>query len=322
MGYDQKNMTNLIICMTPLQTLIAIEIIKIFPKENFDIIYVSLSESPKDYHYYQLIKVLSRKSFFIKEPSSFLGIFNLRFFLDRLSYNYDKIFIANIERRFIHLILSRLRFKKIHTFDDGVGNIITSSVFYSNITINPLKCIVWRIAGIKYDKEDIKEVSQLHYTIYKNIPNIIENTRYIPLLPQEVQTDFLNENKIVKFYLGQPLTDIDEKFDHCFVESNIRKLKFDYYYPHPREKIYPKGDYEIVENSLIFEDYIVDFLRKNLNVKVEVYSFISTASLNVSSLLRAQCFYLYDNEFMGRYKDFYLFSKEKFNIKLKNVESI
>ncbi len=132
----------------------------------------------------------------------------------------------------------------------------------------------------------------------------------------------ISNDKTVKFYLGQPLSDIEEKFDHNFVEEKLKRIEIDYYFPHPREKIYPKGDYEIVENSLIFEDYIVDFLRKNLNVKVEVYSFISTASLNVSSLLRVQCFYLYDNEFMGRYKDFYLFSKEKFNIKLKNVESI
>ncbi|WP_144745070.1 glycosyltransferase family 52 [Acinetobacter radioresistens] len=318
-------MTNLIVCMTPLQTLIAKEIIFLFPDENFDLIYVSLSGSPKDVYYYELIKGFCDRSFFIREPASFLEIFLLRFFVKRLRDSYFKLYLANIERKYIHLIASRLNVKEINTFDDGVGNIIRTSVFYSKESKIFFKRLMWKIIGVNFNKQLIRDKAKVHYTIYNNIPNIIENLVTVSLFPENGKLNLSvkeNREKVVTFYLGQPLTDIDSNFNMIFVERKLSKIKIDYYFPHPREIVFPKGNFQVVESLLIFEDYIINFLKDNPNVRVEVYSFISSALLNVSSLLKVQCIYLYNDDFMMRYKDFYFFSKSKFNIKLKNVESI
>lgn len=318
-------MTNLIVCMTPLQTLIAKEIIFLFPDENFDLIYVSLSGSPKDVYYYELIKGFCDRSFFIREPASFLEIFLLRFFVKRLRDSYFKLYLANIERKYIHLIASRLNVKEINTFDDGVGNIIRTSVFYSKESEIFFKRLMWKIIGVNFNKQLIRDKAKVHYTIYNNIPNIIENLVTVSLFPENGKLNLSvkeNREKVVTFYLGQPLTDIDSNFNMIFVERKLSKIKIDYYFPHPREIVFPKGNFQVVESLLIFEDYIINFLKDNPNVRVEVYSFISSALLNVSSLLKVQCIYLYNDDFMMRYKDFYFFSKSKFNIKLKNVESI
>ena len=310
-------------CTTPLQMLIAEKIIELNSDKKFDLLVLVSNDNNKYAYYYSRLK---EKCFNSLYCVSDLKINNFFSFIKQLKKNnlnkkYQELYLASIDSRYLQYVVSKNNLSHIYTFDDGTANIISTSLYYSDDRLSQLKKYIWGFLGVKYYMKDIRRKSKLHYTLYKNVPNIVEKVEYVSLEPY-LKFNSLNSDKVIKFYLGQPLTDISEKFDHDFVRSKVEKLEIDYYYPHPREKIYPKGSFKIVENSLIFEDYIVDFLRKNPNVKVEVYSFISTASLNVSSLLRVQCVYLYDNEFMGRYKDFYLFSKEKFNIKLQNLECI
>ncbi|MEK5757565.1 glycosyltransferase family 52 [Acinetobacter variabilis] len=316
-------MTNLIVCMTPLQTLIAKEIIFLFPDENFDLIYVSLSGSPKDVYYYELIKGFCDRSFFIREPASFLEIFLLRFFVKRLRDSYFKLYLANIERKYIHLIASRLNFKEINTFDDGVGNIIRTSVFYSKESEIFFKRLMWKIIGVNFNKQLIRDKAKVHYTIYNNIPNIIENLVTVSLFPENGKLNLSvkeNREKVVTFYLGQPLTDIDSNFNMIFLERKLSKIKIDYYFPHPREIVFPKGNFQVVESLLIFEDYIINFLKDNPNVRVEVYSFTSTALLNVACLNEVSVIYIYDEKFYELYESFYKFANEYLHIPSLSLE--
>lgn len=318
-----KEMNNLIICMTPLQTLIAKEIIFLFSEENFDLIYVSLSGSSKDVYYYELIKGFCDRSFFIREPASFLEIFLLRFFVKGLRDGYSKLYFANIERKYIHLIASKLNFKEINTFDDGVGNIIKTSAFYSIENETFFKRLIWKIIGVSLNKQLIKEKTKVHYTIYKNIPNIIENLVTVSLFPANSNLSLSrkeNREKVVTFYLGQPLTDIDSNFNMIFLESKLSKIKIDYYFPHPREIIFPKGDFQVVESLLVFEDYIINFLKDNPHVRVEVYSFISTALLNIACLNEVSVIYIYDEKFYELYESFYKFANEYLHIPSLSIE--
>lgn len=167
--------------------------------------------------------------------------------------------------------------------------------------------------GVKYYMEDLKKMSKLHYTIYQDIPNIIENRQYIPLTSKNDSGNHLQE-KVIKFYLGQPLTDISDSFDLLFTKKNIDKLGVDYYYPHPRENTYPEGVFQLISSPLIFEDYIQSFLKDNPNISVEVFSFTSTALLNVMSMDRVQAIYIHEDQFFKKFYSFYEFAQESFGI--------
>ena len=316
-------MTNLIICMTPLQTLIAKEIIFLFPEENFDLIYVSLSGSPKDVHYYELIKGFCDRSFFIREPASFLEIFLLSFFVKRLRGNYCKLYLANIERKYIHLIASKLNFKEINTFDDGVGNIIKTSVFYSKENEIFFKRLMWKIIGINFNKQLIRNKAKVHYTIYNNIPNIIENLVTVSLFSEHGNLSLSgkeNREKVVTFYLGQPLIEISDKFTEQYILKALDNLQIDYYFPHPREKLIPKGNFEIISTHLIFEDYLIEYLAENQTVEINLYSYISSALLNVKGLDRVNVKYIYDDCLIEKYSGFYSFVENEFDISIVKVD--
>lgn len=326
MDHAKQEPRSLIMCATPLQMLIAEKIIHLSGNEHFDLVVLALNDNQKYRYYYNRLKEICDNSFYYIPRAGLTGFL---YFLKHLkksniNKNYNNLYLASIDARHFQYIISKNNLANVFTFDDGTANIIPSSIYYSNSTEpSKLKKIIWRSLGVKYYIEDIKVKSKKHYTIYRDAPNIINKLKFIALLPQlELNEKKISNDKTVKFYLGQPLSDIEEKFDHNFVEEKLKRIGIDYYFPHPREIEYPKGNFETVDSILIFEDFIITYLVENPEVKIEVYSFISSALLNVSSLLKVQCIYLYNDDFMMRYKDFYFFSKSKFNIKLKNVESI
>lgn len=320
MDRHKQEKRSLIMCTTPLQMLIAEKIIELNSDKKFDLLVLVSNDNNKYAYYYSRLK---EKCFNSLYCVSDLKINNFFSFIKQLKKNnlnkkYQELYLASIDSRYLQYVVSKNNLSHIYTFDDGTANIIRSSLYYSDNQLSKFKKSIWRILGLKYYMREIKEKTQFHYTLYENVPNIIKKTKFLSLLPR-VKFDSLNKNKIIKFYLGQPLTEIDEKFNHAFVESKLKKLKVDYYYPHPREKIYPKGDFRVVESSLIFEDYIVQFLIENPNLKVEVYSFISTALLNIVGLKQVSVVYIYDDYLYQLHQNFYNLVERDFNIPHLNL---
>ncbi|WP_075167654.1 glycosyltransferase family 52 [Acinetobacter indicus] len=313
---------SLIMCVTPLQMLIAEKIIHKFKDQKFDVIVVALADNEKYRYYYKKLEKISCNSFYYVPKDGFLGFLEYINVLKKNGFagKYTNCFLASINSRHLQYIISKNKNTNIYTFDDGTANIIQNSIYYTNEKISSWKKLIWQCIGIKYYMNDIKKLSKKHYTLYEGVSNIIENTEFLNLF--ESLESGCEPIKKINIYLGQPLIEISDKFTEQYILKALDNLQIDYYFPHPREKLIPKGNFEIITTPLIFEDYIINFLKDNPNVRVEVYSFISSALLNVSSLLKVQCIYLYNDDFMMRYKDFYFFSKSKFNIKLKNVESI
>jgi len=316
MNSSKQEPKSLIMCATPLQMLIAENIIELNSNESFDLLVVALVDNEKYRNYFERVKKICANSLYYVQGSGSLIFFD---YIRKLKNNnfytkYNKYYLASIDSRHFQYILSRNKNPNIFTFDDGTANIISSSLYYMNSKPKFLKRAVWRVLGVRYYMEDIKRISLLHYTIYENIPNIIENKQYVSLISIVNKEQSEIKDKIIRFYLGQPLTDISEFFGIKFVKRNIDKLDIDYYYPHPREISYPKGGFQIIESSLIFEDYIVQFLRDNPNANVEVFSFISTALLNIMSLDRLQAIYIHDYQIFKLHHNFYDFAQESFGI--------
>lgn len=316
MSVMEKRPRSLIMCMTPLQMVIAEKIIQLNPKEDFDLLVIALSDNDKYRHYYSRLKNICVSSLYYITEKGIKGFLNYIRKLNEIKLNkgYKNLYLASIDSRHFQYILSRNKKANIYTFDDGAANVIPNDPYYLNSKPKLLKRIIWRGLGIKYYMKDIKNLSLTHYTIYKGVPNIIEKTQLIKLYKDNELT-YSATNKVVSIYLGQPLEEVSTIFTTDYIAQTLRKIKIDFYYPHPREKNIPKGDYKVVMSPLVFEDYIINFLKDNPEVRIHVYSFISSAILNIVNLERIEVNYLYDKVLYNNYKEFYDFVDAKFNIK-------
>lgn len=312
---------SLIICLTPLQMLIAERIISLSPNQEFDLLVIAPSGNKKYRYYYQRLSKISKKSLYYETSPGFLDF--LKFIkelkLNKLHIKYQNIYLANITSRHIQYIVSKSKKSNIYTFDDGTVNIIQNSLYYSNSKPSKLKRIIWRIIGVRYYMKDIKRKSLIHYTIYDNIPNIINDTRLINLFDKK--PELTCTSKAVKIFLGQPLVEISNHYSSEFIRNVVESYHIEYYFPHPREKELPKGNYEVIDSDLVFEDYIVKFLKENPNIEAHVYSFTSSCLLNISQIERVKPNFIYDDYLELNFSHFYSFAQEKLNIRTIKIEN-
>lgn len=320
MSVIEKKPRSLIMCVTPLQMIIAKKIIELKSEENFDLIVIALSDNEKYRYYYERLKRLCVAEIYYSTEQGIKGFLNFIKILkiNKLDRQYQNLYLASIDSRHFQYVLSKNKKANVYTFDDGTVNIIPHSLYYLNSKPKLFKRVVWRGLGIKCYMEDIKKLSLLHYTIYKDVPNIIAKTQLIKLYKDYDSTLTLT-NRVVKIYLGQPLEEISDIFTIDYIAQALKKLHVDFYYPHPRENSIPKGEYKVIASQLVFEDYIVTYLRDNPKVQVHVYSFISSTILNIVSLDRVEVSYIHDSYLYNNYKDFYNFSLKELNISLLKI---
>lgn len=322
MDGNKKKSRSLIMCTTPLQMLIAEKIIELNSDKEFDLLVLSSHDNDKYKHYYDRLKRICINSL-AYVPESGLNSF-IKFITELkksyLNKKYEGLYLASIDSRYFQYLISKNKSSDIFTFDDGTANIIYSSLYYSNFKTKFLKRIVWRVMGVRVNMSDIKNISLLHYTIYEDIPNIINNTQLITLYKEKssylVQTD-----KIIKIYLGQNLAGISNTASNNDIANVIESLNIDYYYPHPKERRIPIGEFKLIESALVFEDYIIEYLKNNLDVRVEVYSFFSSAILNIANLDRVTVKYMYNSYLYNKYKDFYDLAENTFKVDCLNLDT-
>ncbi|MDO7463457.1 glycosyltransferase family 52 [Acinetobacter baumannii] len=291
---------SLIVCSTPLHMLIAERIVDLYPNDRFDLLIVTdtINEKYKFYMDRLAKRCNSSVVFEMDSSSTFNYIKNFLYFkkvLRERSLNYDKYFVVNITSRYIQYLLSIKECEgKLYTFDDGLANIYKYGSMYNEGKPSFINNIVWKVLGVKKYSKEIKKEIKLHYTIFKDIPNIVANTKYISLLEDCGNKVSGNEELVRRIFLGQPLTDITAENNNKMLFSMLDSLNIDYYFRHPREKI-EQANFKasIVETNLIFEDYIMDVLKKEENVLFEVYTFSSSAAVNVASLGRVKVFFIY-----------------------------
>lgn len=322
MTNNKKN--SLIMCTTPLQMMIAENIIKANSNQNFDLIVITKNDNIKYRYYYKRLANLCNNTLYYLRTSGFVDFvkFITRFELSKLDKKYDNYYLSSIDSKHFQYIFSKnYKSSNLYTFDDGSANINKSSTFYKYTSLNTFKSFVWKRIGVKLTKEEILRLSKLHYSIYDNIPNIIENVQYLKLYDEDEPTVIMDKRNSIRIFLGAPMLEVSTDFTNDYIKNIANHLKVDYYYPHPREVNIPIGNYQIIDSSLIFEDYIINYLKNNPTVEIEVFSFLSTACLNISNLKRIKVNYLYTPYLLENYSTLYIFAKNSFNITLTEINS-
>lgn len=267
---------NLIICCTPLQVLIAEKIIEKFPQQSFYGVMLTTVENTKMAFYRERLKQKCSSFFAMLQHSDRLNLLKeiLRLKRHFAGKTFEQVFVANINDLQIQFLLSAIQFEGLNTFDDGTINLVPNGLLAGDDALSRKRFWINKLLGNHFSIKTLREISQRHYSIYKDMPNIIERVEYIDLIPAlEVQKD---AQAPISILLGQPIFSQDER-NIALANRVIKQFNIQQYLPHPREK-YCLNDVEYIETPLIFEDYI---FQQSQQRKYRVYAYFSSALLNV-----------------------------------------
>lgn len=290
---------NLIYCTSPLQALIAERIIDLYPNEQFYCVFDGNPKQTKQWHYYERLKARCKGGTFISRSGFDGALGAYRFVLRILFMGYfrlpriHRIFVASLDSYVFRLLWAGVRGAQLYTFDDGSVNLSSRSFFLMN-DVDDGKFLgliqkLFRIPNIK----EFKERSLKHYTIYE-YPNVMPRCEYISLYPDKNTPDKQNTGsvespiRVMSIFLGQRVFSW-EVFDEdiALAEWIVKHYGIDYYLPHPKESYTIKG-VEYIQTPLIAEDYILQILEENPDLEVRLYSYCSTALLNLSATPRVR----------------------------------
>ena len=182
---------NIIICCTPLQIIIAEHIINLRKNEKFLVFIIAPEKNTKYFFYYKklhtkniedVIYFEKRKKYYCTKLINII-INTIRLILTYLKNNKNRgiirdVYIASINSLDIKILLKYIKFKNIKTFDDGFANLYPYSSFYYEAIY---KTYLLNLCGF-FSLDKIKFLSKVHYTIYENQSNIIDNTQYIDII--------------------------------------------------------------------------------------------------------------------------------------------
>lgn len=274
---------NLIICCTPLQVLIAEKIIDLHPNEKFYGLMIAPIDNEKYRFYSEKLKEKCHqfKYFIGEEIKTKRNIFKFSFELIKRGYyfrclKFSKIFMANTEKYIVRLIVNQNPNAEIYTFDDGARNLLSNNIrnIKKNIIINKMFNFLIGIGNIT--NESIIKKSKLHFTLYKELKNIISKTFYINIFSSIEINNRLSTQESIKIFLGQRFyADNNENIE--LIKKIIDIFNINFYFPHPAET-YLLNNVKYIQSELIFEDY---FVKNLINKNCEIYSFFSTSLLNL-----------------------------------------
>ena len=310
---------NLIICITPLQVLIAKQIIKqhSIPFIGLYLPYGAHSKSePKHRYYFAQLEQVCQKSAFIELNNKtwrerFATLNHIKTTLNTLDIwqkSIENVYLASIDVLFLQYVISKVTFQQLYTFDDGTANIFPNSSYFQPLPKSLPLQLFKHAVGITYPSiPSILAISKKHFTIFPHEKNIIDATHPVYLFDKaDHQTD---ENLPVKrLLLGQALDNfIGEKAYADIVETMVKAFHLDAFCPHPRENLDFSHLLPVIDSDKIIEDYLSEALQQNPQQRFEVYTFISTAVFSLKEFPRTQVFMVYTQALWDKFPDAYQF---------------
>lgn len=292
---------NLVLCHTPLQVMIACRIIAQQSDAPHQAVMFSYTDNDKfRYYFKQLSAVCSHAEFVLLTPQQPVRhLASLHRLMTNLGHvNYDTVYCASINSLIVHYILSRCRFQHLETFDDGVANIFTDSIYHNPPPLSPANKLLRLLLDVSWDTEQVIKKSILHHTIYPQFNNIIDKTKNISLLlPEAVSAQGIRESKVEKILLGQPLLADADANARLFLQI-AQYFGISSYFPHPREQ-QRINDLVYIDTNKVFEDWLVRRRQLEPDTVFELYHLFSTAALNIIHLSGVRSFAIDSSAYTG-----------------------
>ncbi|ELA08391.1 CMP-N-acetylneuraminate-beta-galactosamide-alpha-2, 3-sialyltransferase [Moraxella macacae 0408225] len=296
---------NLIICMTPLQVLIARKIIERH-SQDFIGIYLAETDNAKHRFYSQKLAQQCLRHAYIslntdksatkwqKSLAKLQQFTTVKQQLMRLNIwqqPISTVFLANMDLIIPQYILAKVNYKTLNTFDDGTMNIFPTSRYFLPKKQPFAKWLFKKMLGIQAD--DLNKIlakTQQHYTIFPDKTNIVANPIPINLFSKTYQ-NLKTVTATTRILLGQPFDDIiGEQAYQTMINQTIKDYQINYFYPHPRENSRFDDTLPVIKTQSIIEDYLINQLEQQSNTVFEIYTFTSTAIFSLQALPRVKVF--------------------------------
>ena len=280
---------NLIIAFTPLQILTTLKIIEKHSDEDFYGVVFTKPGHTKILTYAKKLESVCKyfKLIYINEKMvSWAGNIDiLRWVYHGLTIpQADTLYMCNVDMPMTRLLLSRQTKAKFISFDDGSRN-LSNEAIQNEENQGKFYKYICKIFGIP-SAQELLDRQIKHYSIY-TYPNNMGPSEYLPLFMPTQENDVREFNEEEIILLGQPL--YEQQGDRA-MEKNIaftKQVIEDYhitkYFPHPREE-YHITNVEYIDTPLIIEDYLIQELKEHPERKYIIYTYCSTAVLNLQGI--------------------------------------
>lgn len=272
----------LILCSTPLQSRIALELIRLNNLTSYDVIYLTKKNTNIHYIYYKKLADNAEHSKFIYNKMfmkgynvliDLLSAFRLE---ERFTSNsYKEIYISSIDNIFFRYLLKKNASATIYSFDDGTANITPSSIYFNHDKRLKSRIIDY-FTNIPSSNIVRKSILK-HFTIYENFENIVtpDKLEFINLFNFESSkfNSKLDRYKIITFFVGQPFSEDLSSKEINRLKEWLKEEKIDYYIKHPREDLPLLTNIPLFENQhLLTEEALWNFSKNNYIRLISAYS--------------------------------------------------
>lgn len=264
------------ICHNPLQMMIVPKIIEEQRISDYVLIHINPHDRPATRNYFAKLARSAVESDYVVANSRIFGNYQkISGVLRRWRrYRIRAIYLAIIDNVWAQHVIHQHPSARIYTFDDGSINLIPSGNFHSKQPLRMRQRIAYFVLRRDKDQDWIKPRIVKHFTIYRDIPNIVEAARvhYIDLFDEYNQLPGEDLEERAKVFVG---VDYSPRY-----LSAVRTVDPDIYLPHPTEKR-TESWLNYVSTDLAAEEFVVQLLHRFKSV--ELYSCNSAVLLNIRS---------------------------------------
>lgn len=274
-------MSNLFICYTPLQTLIATRIIEHWQlaRSECSLLFFSDFDNPKMRMYFSRLGSLCRESHF--EALNRRPLLGDLLHVKRLmaGRRFQSVFLANTNQPCTQIALSTLNFENLYTFDDGTSNLSPTGTFTRPVGMGVRRFLITLLAGNRYPQARIRRLAQRHFTVFGGMQNnSLAPLEPISLVTVNKETPASSECVLV---LGTVLRELTGYVDSPIAERLSRfagTLPGEaWYLPHPRGEPIPALETRALHSEKVAEEIIIDLLGRYS--RVNLYGFGSATQL-------------------------------------------
>lgn len=262
--------------------------------EEFDGLMYVRTDNEKHRHYSKRLGTLCRRITYVS-PSTLkfkwqAHVNTLKAIMHEacLRPRYKNVYMSSLDYDLVFIIMTFQSQATVYTFDDG--SLHLSSTVWNKLT-NYNGGLLFQFMSKFFripNRDELLQRSQKHYTIYR-LPNVMPRTEFLPLFePVQEHTD--QAECTVRILMGQNIFhDMIRPFEDSMKDSMrlaqklIKEYDIDYYFPYPGESDKVLGVKEL-RSPLVFEDFIFHELEQNPTTHYEVYSFCSSAIINLQGV--------------------------------------
>lgn len=291
------NSPNLLIVRTPFQAWLCLRLVEYLEMDSYDLLYITHNDSEEDKFYFKRLSISAMVSDYVYlPPERFDVITHVKLRLRLSSWfrrlNYQNVYVASIDSMVINALICKISLARMYTFDDGLANLVQDGIYYNDP--KTIRAWIYRklFGGRPVDK--IRKKVSLHYSIYKDFDNIVEEGRMVYLSgwgrPDESISDRSVKKHTKRYFLGAPFDEVMSRREIEKMVDAMQGLAIDAYIKHPREKKeLPIGGIIFDKGGRIAEEVI---LEDSTGYAVELYGFLSSVMINLQGVAEKRVVFL------------------------------